>query len=573
MDSTTARQWSAFFPAELVSPELREVFDLAARLADPKQRTEAARSLARRAGADEMMIFVPDAEVGALLPAPGFPQTLPDFRRWSRFLANLRQDTPQKQLLPYPTASSDTDALAVQAVGGSVLVLLGGNPLPQAASAVAVVLPVLAAAFQSEQALAAAEGKAAVAREAAGEAKLLTASLENARRALQEALAKAEAANSAKDKFLAILSHELRTPLAPVLTTATVLLADQALPASLREPLEMIQRNVELEARLIDDLLDLTRIAKGKMPLSLEVLDAHSLISQTLKICQSDIYRKELRIQLELNATEYHVHADPVRLQQVLWNLLKNAIKFTPTGGHLRIKTGNERGELCIDVTDSGIGIEPHHLERIFTAFEQAEETIAKRFGGLGLGLAISKALVEGHGGRLVASSKGKGHGATFSVSLATAPRPVAARVASAPDEEPSAKPLKLLLVEDHADTAAIMARLLRQFGHNVFVAHSIAAGLRLAEQQNFDLVISDLGLPDGSGLEMMRSLRARHGLGGVAISGYGMEEDLAKSREAGFFAHLTKPVNLQQVQAILRQFSEKKALERAATEETGSIV
>ena len=432
----------------------------------------------------------------------------------------------------------------------------------ETALALRVVLPVLASAFRGEQSLIAAEGHARVAREAAGQAKLLAASLESARRALQEALADAEAANKAKDQFLAVLSHELRTPLAPVLTTATAILADPSLPPEIRDSVEMIRRNAELEVRLIDDMLDLTRVTKGKLALNFDAVDVHLLVEQTLEICQSDIYRKKLQVKLQLDAAEHYVRADRARLQQVLWNLVKNAVKFTPQRGQITILTMNDGGNLRIDVSDTGIGIEPAFLEKVFDAFEQTSDGVTHRFGGLGLGLAISKALVLAHNGELVARSPGRGKGATFSVTLAVVPKPET-HVGSGPTtgQQPESTPrLRLLLVEDHRDTAKVMSRLLRNLGHDVATAESIAATLRIVKQQPFDLVLSDLGLPDGSGLDLMRELRQQYGLPGVAISGYGMEEDVAQTRAAGFFAHLTKPVNLQQVQALLAQFAATKA-------------
>jgi signal transduction histidine kinase/CheY-like chemotaxis protein len=533
------------------------LFELAAGLADPKRRGEAARALARRAGAEDLVVFVVDAEIGVLLPAPGFRQTLPDSGRWLAFLADVvAARGPLAGTLPYPARGVETAALGVAGADGSVLVLLGGRPVAAVALGVGVVLPILAAAFRGEQALLAAEGRAAVARDAAGHARLLAASLESARHALQRALGAAEAANKAKDQFLAVLSHELRTPLGPVLTTATALLTDEKLPPELRESLEMIRRNAELEARLIDDLLDLTRVAKGKMPLSLDVVDVHALVRQTLEICRSDVYRKMLRVTVRLDAAEHFVRADPARLQQVLWNLVKNAVKFTPAEGRLEIVSADVAGRLRIEVSDTGIGIEPGHLEKIFDAFEQTGDAVTHRFGGLGLGLAISKALVDAHGGELVASSGGKGLGATFSVSLATVPQPLA--VAQPPGATPlpdGARRLRLLLVEDHGDTAKVMSRLLSNLGHDVAVAGSIARALQLGEGQPFDLVLSDLGLPDGSGLDLMRQLHKRFGLAGVAISGYGMEDDVRQSSEAGFIAHLTKPVNFQKVRALLAAF------------------
>jgi signal transduction histidine kinase/ActR/RegA family two-component response regulator len=533
------------------------LFGLVGQLAGLNGRAATARALASRAAADDLIIFVRDQELGILLPAAGFPQTLPDARRWRTFLSDLEQKSPLVGFLPFPDRQTEVAALGVLGADKSALVLVGGNPLLEVASAIALVLPALAAAFRGEQALAVAEGHATVARETAGQAKLLTASLESARQALQEALAKAEAANAAKDQFLAVLSHELRTPLAPVLAAATTLLTDEHLPQAIRDSLEMIRRNVELEARLIDDLLDLTRIARGKMQLSFDVVDVNVLVTQTVEICRSDIYRKELDLSVRLDAAEHHTRADPARLQQVLWNILKNAVKFTPSKGRIEIASHNEADQLMIEISDTGIGIEPQHLRTIFNAFEQTSDDVTRRFGGLGLGLAISNALVQAHNGMLIANSGGKGKGATFCISLpVTAARAATSSASSERSSARSLQTLKLLLVEDHPDTAKVMARLLRNLGHEVTTAHTVAATLEAAQNQQFDLVLSDLGLPDGSGLELMRELGQRYGLRGVAISGYGMEEDLAQTERAGFFAHLTKPVNVHQVQAVLSQFA-----------------
>jgi signal transduction histidine kinase len=396
-DSTTAPPSSVSSPTSGLAKPLAELYGLVGQLADLSGRTATARALASRAGADDLIIFVRDHELGILLPAAGFPQTLPDAHRWRSFLSEVEQKSPLVGLLPFPNRHTEVAALGVLGRDKSTLILLGGNPLPDVASAIALVLPALAAAFRGEQALVAAEGHAAVARETAGQAKLLTASLEGARQALQEALAKAEAANAAKDQFLAVLSHELRTPLTPVLAAATTLLTDEHLPEAMRDSLEMIRRNVELEARLIDDLLDLTRIARGKMQLRFDVVDVNALVTQTVEICRSDIYRKELDLSVRLDAAEHHAKADPARLQQVLWNIVKNAVKFTPLKGRIEIASHNEGDQLHIEISDTGIGIEPQHLGTIFNAFEQTSDDVTRRFGGLGLGLAISNALVLVH--------------------------------------------------------------------------------------------------------------------------------------------------------------------------------
>lgn len=549
--------------------QLQELFELVGRLADPARRLEVARALAAGLGADDLIVFVPDERVRLLLPAPGFPQTLPEARRWRAFLAGLEHGTPRDGPLPHPGGGgpSDVPAVGMLASDGSALVLLGGRPAADLAGAVLPLVPALAAAFRGEQALAVAEGHAAVARETAGQAAMLTAALEGARKALQEALARAEAANAAKDHFLAVLSHELRTPLAPVLTTAGALLEDRRLPDDVRESLEVIRRNAELEARLIDDLLDMTRIARGKMRLRFETVDVHDLVGHTVEICRSDVYRKNLTVVVDrLDAGARHVRADPARLQQVLWNLLKNAVKFTPAGGRVEVRTRDgEGGRIVVEVSDTGIGIDPRHLATIFDAFEQSGDDVTRRFGGLGLGLAISRAIVEAHAGELTARSDGPGKGATFRLTLpvTAAPPPAVAGLgttagADGNDGGPGrGRGLRLLLVEDHADTAKVMARLLTNLGHAVTTAHTMAGALALPRGgQQFDLVLSDLGLPDGSGFDLMGRLRREHGLQGIAISGYGMEEDVARAEQAGFVAHLTKPVDFRKIQAALNQYA-----------------
>jgi PAS domain S-box-containing protein len=384
---------------------------------------------------------------------------------------------------------------------------------------------------------------------------------------LRRAKEAAEAASHAKDRFLATLSHELRTPLTPVLALASGLETDESLAAGVRKALGVIRRNVELEARLIDDLLDLTRISRGKLELHPEVVDIRQVLAYAVDICcEPEIASGRLHLALELRAREHRVWADPPRLTQVFWNLLSNAVKFTPEGGEIRVRSWDEGDGLAIEVCDTGIGIDPGSLPRIFDAFEQTDARITRRFGGLGLGLALSRGIVEMHGGTLTAESAGEGRGSSFTVRLpagslagkAEAPGRTegAAGVAPARDSEIEISELNLLLVEDHADTAEAMADLLRSLGHRVTVAGSLAAARAVAEEAGgrFDLVVSDLGLPDGSGLDLMRELSGRYGLTGVALSGYGMEEDVRRSREAGFAAHLTKPVSLQTLrETILR--------------------
>jgi len=380
--------------------------------------------------------------------------------------------------------------------------------------------------------------------------------VDNARlyRDAQQARAEAEAASLAKDRFLAVLSHELRTPLTPVLAEVSAMLDDPATPDSIRPVLEMTRRNVDLEARLIDDLLDLSRIGQGKLRLEREVVDAHRLIGHALDICRDGIEEAGLSATLDLAATRHHVEADPARLQQVAWNLIKNAAKFTPPGGSIAIRTRDDGPHLVVEVTDTGVGIDPTVLPRIFNAFEQGGPAVTRRFGGLGLGLVISRSLAEAHGGRLVAASPGKGEGATFTLELPYVAPPPVATDDDMPDLGASAPagPLRILLVEDNADTLRVMSRLLRGRGHAVTAADGIASATRAAEGAEFDLLISDLGLPDGSGLDLIRHLREIRPILGIALSGYGMDDDHRRSREAGFAEHLTKPVDFPKLEAAI---------------------
>jgi signal transduction histidine kinase/CheY-like chemotaxis protein len=356
----------------------------------------------------------------------------------------------------------------------------------------------------------------------------------------------AEAANQAKDHFLAVLSHELRTPLTPALMTLGRLMENPTLPADLRAEIEWVRRNVELESKLLDDLLDLTRLSRGKLELHNEITDLHPLVQHAVDVfCSSQIQRKQIDCKIELAAAEHHVWGDPVRLQQIFWNLLQNAVKFTPEGGRIEARSWNEpSGALTVSLADSGIGIDLEILPRLFDAFEQGVPSVQRRFGGLGLGLAVCKSLVELHGGTIEAASGGKGRGATFIVTLPTSPAPRHEPAALAPTAEIlPARSLRILLVEDHEDTRQVMAHFLQTAHHQVQVAQDVASALDLAGQHEIDLVVSDLGLPDGSGLDLMRRLRESHGLRGVAVSGYGTAEDVAQSLAAGFVEHLTKPV------------------------------
>jgi signal transduction histidine kinase/CheY-like chemotaxis protein len=365
-------------------------------------------------------------------------------------------------------------------------------------------------------------------------------------------------ANAAKDQFLALLSHELRNPLSPVIAMVGELEARSSDDSELRAPLEVIRRNVELEARLIDDLLDVTRIAKGKLQLSFEVTSVHEALRRVYEICREDIRQKDLSFEFRLHAERDYVHGDPARLQQVFWNLIKNGVKFTASVGHIVVQTENlSDHRIAIRTIDSGIGVDPNKIGKIFNAFEQGQSSITRKFGGLGLGLAISKAMVRAHGGTISVESEGLGKGTTFTVVLNTVPTPVEADVPepelSAHDDKGAERKGHLLVVDDHHDTCIGMKMLLERRGYQITLAHTAGQALEKAESEQFDLLISDIGLPDRSGYELMQEVQIKSALRGIALSGFGTEKDVDRARAAGFSEHLTKPINVERLDEAIR--------------------
>ncbi|MEY2486282.1 MAG: hypothetical protein QOH39_1930 [Verrucomicrobiota bacterium] len=360
--------------------------------------------------------------------------------------------------------------------------------------------------------------------------------------------------NLAKDQFLAMLSHELRTPLTPVLASALALESEQLSPENMKESLQIIRRNVELEARLIDDLLDLTRISKGKVQLNFEVVDAHTLLRNAIEICHADIEQKHLGLQLDLVARKVHLRADPARVQQIFWNLIKNSVKFTPKDGQIVISTSNDfTGHLCVIVADTGAGIEAEALPKIFDAFEQGGRT---KLGGLGLGLAISKTLVEAHRGTITAESDGRDRGAKFTVTFPTSAKVDAQAAPPVLAEAPQRLSKRILLVEDHEDTNRSLTNLLRLRGYHVQSANNVQSAIELSATDQFDVLISDLGLPDGSGIDVIQQFRSERPVFGIALTGYGMEDDVRKSHDAGFKHHLVKPIDLNKLDLLIQESS-----------------
>jgi two-component system CheB/CheR fusion protein len=378
----------------------------------------------------------------------------------------------------------------------------------------------------------------------------------------------AENSSHSKDQFLAMLSHELRTPLTPITLAIADIQREKDLPIELRNNLEMIQRNLALEMRLIDDLLDLSRVISGKMRLKCGPLGVHRMLTHALQTMAAEVNAKHVTIEFHLEAANDIVSADEPRLQQVFLNILRNSVKFTLAGGKILLRSWNQHNEIVVQIEDSGIGIEASEMARLFEPFEQGNLEKARQAGGgggMGLGLAIARSVTELHGGQIRAKSEGKGKGATFVIELPLMPDGTQRESAGAGAEahmqqsrakRVSPKSVKILLVEDHIDTASIMMRLLKQVGYSVEHAGSASQAVQIAAKHPPDILLSDLNLPDGSGHDLIRQIKQSHRVKGIAVSGLGTDEDIRHSHEAGFAEHITKPIHFSNLLEVIERVS-----------------
>jgi PAS domain S-box-containing protein len=367
----------------------------------------------------------------------------------------------------------------------------------------------------------------------------------------------ARARADAKDHFLATLSHELRTPLTPIVATLSNSRLVSLAPEPLQTALQTVKRNLELEVRLIDDLLDVTRISRDRLVLTHERIDLHGVIRDVVDLLNTEIQRRDVRVVMNMNAPAHSVVGDPTRLRQVFWNLLGNAIKFTDAGGTITVTSAAEPpGSVRVTVSDTGAGMDEDLTGAINDPGPDSRATPIQPASGLGLGLVICRGVVNAHGGTLTAISAGKGHGSTFVVRI-----PIAAHMESwdrsqrstGATSERRSQLSRILLVEDHRDSADMLSQLLVLNDYEVKVARTVQEALGMAAD-DFDILISDIRLPDGSGLDLMRRLRSRKPIRGIAISGFGTEEDRRRSLDAGFGTHLTKPVDFNRLLAAIEK-------------------
>jgi signal transduction histidine kinase/ActR/RegA family two-component response regulator len=374
----------------------------------------------------------------------------------------------------------------------------------------------------------------------------------------------------ARDTFIATLSHELRTPLAPVLAAVSSLRGGQLSGRDTGRLHEIIERNVKLQARLVDDLLDAARILRGKMQIEREATPLHLLVRGVVEMFAVEMKAKRLRLVIDLDASKQTVDGDPIRLRQLFWNLIGNALKFTPDGGQVAVRSWNSNERIAVEVENSGVGLTAATIARIFEPFEQSGGPSGEnQRQGLGLGLAIARGIAELHDGRITASSAGRDRGARFVVDLPTGgdsadDRENPSRAAFAGDGA-KVSAVRILLIEDHRDTAAALSILLRARGYAIETVATAKQALE-ANLAGLALVISDIGLPDGDGLSLFRELRQKRRIEAIALSGYGTERDVRASLDAGFAAHLTKPIVIETLVAAIEKVLSTGTVNTAAS-------
>ncbi len=549
----------------MISFELASIF---ARLQAPEDRTEWAEALAVHAGVGQVLLFGKDHEVNAFLPAPGLPQTLRQGARWQAFLRQCALEGSASGDVPSPQGEGDLAAFGItDQIKASIMVFLGAAPRDELRAAIAALLPLVGAKLAVERTALAADGHAA-ARDASRRAGALNAALDINRRELQAAYQKAESelvfrraaeaklrdADRRKDEFLAMLAHELRNPLAPISMAAQILKTGSASAQRLQQTCAIIDRQISHMTSLLEDLLDVSRVTGGMVTLAQELHDLRAIARDAIEQARPPIMARRHHLTVELSKEAVQVCGDSTRLVQIITNLLNNATKYTPQGGAIALTMEVGPEEVAVTVRDNGIGIDAILLPHIFDLFTQGERSSDRAQGGLGLGLALVKSLVERHGGNVSARSAGAGSGSEFTVRLPRAQGVVLAPEAPCgPGAQAGAK--RIMIVDDNADAAHTLSLFLEAQGHKVRVAFDGRSALELACQDPPRVLLLDIGLPDIDGYQLARSLRglpqtARAVL--IALTGYGQPEDRERARAAGFDHHLTKPVDADQLARLL---------------------
>jgi signal transduction histidine kinase/ActR/RegA family two-component response regulator len=548
-------------------------FELAAifvQMQSPESRAFGANALAAFCQVRKVLVFGVDQEIGIFLPAPGTPQTLRGGGRWQAFLRECAANGSACASLPDPQDGTESEAFGMCGEARQAnIVFLGGKPSPTAREAIAALLPLLGAKLVGERAAGVADGHAAAARESSRRAGALNAALDINRRELQAAYGSVERelvsrrqaesklrdADRRKDEFLAMLAHELRNPLAPISMAAQILKLDPGNPARLQQTCQIIDRQVTHMTRLLDDLLDVSRVTGGMVALNVAPHDMRQIAEQAVEQARPLLNARAHHLTITAGHGEMIVSGDCTRLVQIVTNLLNNAAKYTSSGGEIGLDLALRDEQVVLTVRDNGIGIDEALLPHVFDLFIQGERSPDRSQGGLGLGLALVRSLVRRHGGTVSARSAGAGLGSEFEVSLpreAEAPRGMAERASGAPD---TGQGLSILIVDDNVDAAGTLAMFLQAMGHSVQVAADGAGALAIAELATPQVLLLDIGLPDMDGYQLaqrLHALPAARGCVSIALTGYGRPEDRERSRAAGFEHHLTKPVDPRELVALL---------------------
>jgi signal transduction histidine kinase/CheY-like chemotaxis protein len=547
------------------SSSTAQVLQAASALANPEERGAAARALARVIGTDDLIIFVRDDRVGQSLPAPGFPQTLQGGRVWRSIVDLAIRDESADGRVSL-RGGEIHNASAIGNSDGTVAVLIGGKAKAVEVEALRSLLPIMGALFRMEADVRRAQGNLAVARQSAEAAAELAAKLDAARADLQGAVSIAETATRARDDFLATMSHELRTPLTSIIGWVQLLREEQD-PVLIREALETIDRNARSQSRLIEDILDFSRINAGKLRLDIRSVDPAVFVTAALDVLRPTAEAKGVELDTIIAADSGPVFGDPDRLQQVVWNLIANAVKFTPAGGKVTVRAEQADGQCRITVADSGEGISPEFLPFVFDRFSQADSSSTRQHGGLGLGLGIVKHLVELHGGNVQAFSGGVKKGATFVVRLSKVAPPLEPGTVAHKSETVRAAATRegladltgrsVLVLEDNDDARNMLAAVLRRSGASVEAADSVAGALRLFGAKQPDIIVSDIEMPVEDGYSFISKIRMRESpdkhVPAIALTAYSSSTDRVRALAAGFQLHMTKPVDPTDLVAAIR--------------------
>ena len=536
-----------------------------AEMAEAERRAVAARTLARQLGADDMIIFVRDEAVGRSLPAPGFPQTLRGGSGW-RQLVDRAIATGTAETSFVAAEGTSQSASAIGLADGTVAVLLGATPETAAGlETLRILLPLLGGLFRAESICRRAEADSILARQSAAQSTELAAKLDVTRADLQRAVVVAETATRARDEFLASVSHELRTPLTSIIGWIQ-LLRDDTDPSHIAEGLETIDRNARAQSRLIEDILDFSRINAGKLRLDVRPIEMADIIRAAIEVVRPAADAKGVILDCVLNSNSGLVSGDSDRLQQVVWNLLANAVKFTPRGGRVQVRLGRVTSHSELTVSDTGEGISKEFLPFVFDRFSQADGSSSRKHGGLGLGLGIVRHLVELHGGTVQAFSPGLGKGSTFVVRLplivahhqtAAQSREVVEHGAPVRAELGDLSGIAVLVAEDNDDARRLLTAIFRRCGATVEAAENVPAALRLLSQFRPDIIISDIEMPGEDGYSLIRKVRAQKSREGrvpaIALTAYTRGPDRVRALAAGFQMHMGKPVEPSELVAAVK--------------------